>query len=114
MNIKNDCLNFTFKRKSYNIKIEEIIYFETINRKIILHSINDTIEFNSTIKELENKFKECDFVRIHRAFIVNSKYINKIFKGEAILSNGERLIVGRNYNKKVRNFIDEYKANLNK
>lgn len=56
---------------------QEIIYAEVFDRKIILHTLQDEIEYYGKMKELEKKVGE-DFYRPHRAYLVNMNYIRKI------------------------------------
>lgn len=81
-----------------NIKIEKIVYFATINKKIFLKTIDGMeIVFYSAISTLEKKYGD-SFVRCHNSFLVNKRFIKNIDKDELILSGlSEKLPVSKKY-----------------
>ncbi len=82
--------------RKISIDYEDILFFETSGNihKVILHAKDRQIEFPSTIKELTNELG-CDFVRCHRAFLVNQKNIKEIDTKNRIVhfSNGETCLM---------------------
>ena len=79
---------FTYKvgHEVRNVKIKEIIYVESRNRKLILHlTENRRSEFYGSLKEVyEKQLKKFDFLFIHASYLVNFDYVasmkyNKIF-----------------------------------
>ena len=83
---------------------QEIIYAEVFDRKIILHTLQDEIEYYGKMKELEKKVGE-DFYRPHRAYLVNMNYIRKYDATAIYLSKGQALMAKQNYQDFVKCYL---------
>lgn len=83
---------------------EEIIYAEVFDRKIILHTIHEDIEYYGRMKELETKVGE-DFYRPHRAYLVNFNYIRKYDASTIYLEKGQALMAKQNYGDFVKCYL---------
>lgn len=90
--------------KHITVNPEEIIYAEVFNRKIILHTVNEDIEYYGKMKELETKVGE-DFYRSHRAYLVNFNYVRKYDATTIYLEKGQALMAKQNYSKFVKCFL---------
>ena len=84
------------------IKIMDILYIETKNRKTIIHTINSIITTSKSLSYFEKKLNmECDyFIKTHRASIVN--YLNVIefnFKNKTITfyNNKKSSLLSKSY-----------------
>ena len=83
---------------------QEIMYAEVFDRKIILHTLQDEIEYYGKMKELEKKVGE-DFYRPHRAYLVNMNYIRKYDATAIYLSKGQALMAKQNYQDFVKCYL---------
>jgi len=65
---------------TFKIKIKDIIYFESYDKKLILHLANGRKEeFYGSIKEVyQEQLKEFDFLFIHTSYIVNYDYVTAL------------------------------------
>jgi hypothetical protein len=65
------------------IKFDDLVYLSSHGKKTTLHTKNRDYVANQLIKEIENKLLSDKFVRIHKQFIINIKYLSQIkyFKG---------------------------------
>lgn len=70
----------TFKTIDGVVKldIEDIVYFEYLDRKINIHTLTATHYQNGNISDIADQMKEYFFIFPHRAYVVNMKYIEKI------------------------------------
>lgn len=80
----------------------EIFYFESVDNKVYACCETSVYEVKQKLYALEQLYDRTDFVRISKAMIVNVSRINKIvpmFNGklEAVLTNGEKVIISRQY-----------------
>ena len=82
---------------------EDIVYAEVFNRKVVIHTIHQTVEYYGKLKELEEKLGD-DFYRPHRAYLVNFKYVRKYDASNIYLEQGQVLMAKRNY----PNFVKQY------
>lgn len=80
------------------IPYDSICYFESRNKKIFIRLANREIPFYGTLEELEGELPE-EFLRCHRSFIVNKKYIDKIqiSKNIILLTNDMDVPLSRSY-----------------
>lgn len=81
---------------------DDIFYFESVDNHVSACCEQSVYEVKQKLYELEQIYSHTDFIRISKAMIVNTSKIKKIvpaFNGrlEAILENGERVIISRQY-----------------
>lgn len=96
---------FIVKAGGKNITVDpsQIIYAEVFDRKVILHTTREDIEYYGKMKELYELAGE-DFYRPHRAYLVNFNYIRKYDATTIYLEKGQALMAKQNY----RDFVKSY------
>lgn len=85
---------FKFNGRDTKIPCKEILYFESIGRKIHINLINGKQEvFNDKLSMVEAKITggSIPFLRIHQSYLVNYHMIKEKTKSEVILINGKKL-----------------------
>lgn len=90
--------------KHITVIIEEIVYAEVFNRKIILHTLRGDIEYYGRMKELQKKVGE-DFYRPHRAYLINFNYVRKYDAITIYLEKGQALMAKQNYHEFVQCYL---------
>lgn len=91
-------ITITEKRASVRIKLDDVIYFEKIDRKTKIYTKNDEHIADETLASLARRLPEDTFVRIYQSYIVNAEYIKVLRGGEVELyDSGIKLPVGRSY-----------------
>jgi len=99
---KQDTLNKEFLwvdlgNLSTKIYEDDIIFVESISRKIVIHTYDDKFNIkNETLNSIEEKIKSHNIVRSHKSYLLNVKYIEKIVK----LSSKVYEVEFSNYEKK--------------
>ena len=82
--------------RKINVDYEDILFFETSSNihKVILHAKDRQIEFPSALKELASVL-DGNFVRCHRAFLVNKNNIKEVDTKNRIIhfANGETCLM---------------------
>lgn len=82
--------------RKISVDHDDILFFETsVNiHKVILHAKDRQIEFPSTLKELTGAL-DSNFVRCHRAFLVNKNNIKEVDTKNRIIhfANGETCLM---------------------
>jgi DNA-binding LytR/AlgR family response regulator len=73
----NDSLSIRENEFYHVIKYDDLKYISSHGKKTSLHTVNRDYETNQLIKNFEYRLPE-NFVRIHKQFIVNKKYLSKI------------------------------------
>lgn len=98
------CIMITTRGKHIAVKLEDIVYAEVFNRKVIIHTLDADIEYYGKMKELEEKAGK-DFYRPHRAYLVNFNYIIKYDSAFIYLEKGQALMAKQNYHDFVKCFL---------
>ena len=81
---------------------KDVYYFEAVDNKVFLYLEKDVYETRYKLYELEERFKGTDFFRVSKSYIMNLAKVGRLSPGfngrfEAIMKNGERLVISRQY-----------------
>lgn len=97
-------LMITAGGKHILVEPDKIIYAEVFDRKIILHTTEENIEYYGKMKELEKSLGD-GFYRPHRAYLVNFAYIKKYDASTIYLEKGKALMAKQNYQDFVKSYL---------
>lgn len=93
-------LSFEVKAKGhrYYVSAESILFFEARNKRLLLRTAAQQIEFSGTLQSLEGRLPE-SFLRVHNAFIVNlARIVSVDYKTRQItFPNGLAVSFSRTY-----------------
>lgn len=91
-------------------KINEnnIYVIESSGRNIIINLHDTSYTLNKSISKFELELNRDIFVKCHRSYIVNIKYINSISKKEILLDNNTSIPISRGNYEKVNNLFINY------
>ena len=101
---------FSAGHNRYPVAIDDILYLESINRAVIVHSRMELIKIPSLRLGAFMEQYGHIFIRIHRTMVVNKSKIrryNNCGLFVEIAETGEKLPVGRTYSEYVRKAFDE-------
>lgn len=79
------------KSKYKKIFLKDIVFAETAQRKIIIHTKDENINYYGKMNELEEILGD-GFFRTHRAYIVNLEYVLSFDVESVELSNGRAIL----------------------
>lgn len=94
----------TAKGEHIAVCMEDIVYAEVFNRKVIIHTLDSDIEYYGKMKELEKAAGD-QFYRPHRAYLVNFRYIRRYDAAMIYLEKGQALIARQNYQDFVKSYL---------
>lgn len=97
-------LMITTGGKHLTVHLEDIVYAEVFDRKIILHTMDSDIEYYGKMKELQKKAGD-EFYRPHRAYLVNFNFIRKYDATAIYLKKGQALMAKQNYGDFVKQYL---------
>ena len=86
------------------VMIEDIVYAEVFNRKVVIHKLDDEIEYYGKMSDLEAVAGD-SFFRPHRAYLVNFKYVEKYDATTIYLEKGTALMAKQNYPDFVKKYM---------
>lgn len=81
---------------------EEILFAEVYGHQLILHCTDGNHEMRGTIDDLAGRLPKENFVKAHRAYLVNCRFIEHIENDILILDNGVRIPLSRRKRDEVR------------
>lgn len=94
------------------IEISDIIYCEASSNYTDFHLINQPCICSSKpIIEYETLLEDCNFVRVHKSFLINLEHIKEYIKGEGgsvIMTNNHEVEVSRRKKEMFVNRMKEY------
>lgn len=79
------------------VPVDTIRYFEIQQRIVTVYYGKETFEFYSTMMRIEEQLFDKGFVRTHKSFLVNKRYIHSIDSARVLLDTGEELPIGKRY-----------------
>ena len=87
---------------SYVLHLEGIDYFESVEERTYAYTQDGVYECAPRLYELERQLGGTDFVRVSKACLLNTGRVDSVWpcldgKLEALLENGERVLVNRHY-----------------
>lgn len=89
------------------ICIDDIYYIESEGNYINIYTAAGNEKYRDTLANIEKELEGRNFVRCHKGYLINTKYISRIKSGEAELTDGKIIPIGRSYEKEVRRKILE-------
>ncbi|MEM1486215.1 LytTR family DNA-binding domain-containing protein [Oscillospiraceae bacterium PP1C4] len=89
-------------RQKKKIPLHKISYFEIHGRIVAVHYEGKSFDFYSNMDTLQVDLNEKFFIRCHRSFLVNLKFIDTINKDNLLLSSGDVIPLGSTYAKDVK------------
>lgn len=99
-------------KKYIKVFFADIIYIEGLKDYVIIRLEGRNIIALHTMRSLEEKLKDHNFIRVHRSYIVNSKKISSVLGNslEITKKNDKELIpIGKSYRDTVQELIDKYR-----
>lgn len=89
------------------IFLEDIYYIESEARKLKLHCVHGMIEQYGRLDEIEESIQN-DFVRCHKSYLVNMRYVSSMDGKEVKLLNGKTIPISRSKVISCKETITDY------
>jgi len=99
--VAEEYFTFSYERRSYSIRKQDILYFESRKRMVYLFTARGEYQFYQKLDVLENQLLGEGFLRCHRSFLVQERKV-KSWKEHALwLEDGREIPISRTYEKEV-------------
>jgi DNA-binding LytR/AlgR family response regulator len=90
---------------------KDVFYFESVDNKVFAYCEKQVYEVRKKLYELESDLSGTDFLRISKSVIVDLSKVRNLspsFNGrlEALLRNGEKIIISRQYVPALKKKLD--------
>ncbi|MBX2978590.1 MAG: response regulator [Flavobacteriales bacterium] len=80
------------------LNTKDIYFIEALKDYVVINTLNTRYTIHSTMKDIEAKLTDSDFIRVHRSFIVRKDKITAIEGPNLILENDKKVIpIGGSY-----------------
>ncbi len=80
------------------LRTSDIYFIEALKDYVVINTLNTRYTIHSTMKDIEAKLPESEFMRVHRSFIVRIDKIVAIEQPNLILENDKKIIpIGGSY-----------------
>ena len=112
MTQSSEHVEFDTRTSLISLRISQIRYMEGSRnyQMIFLMDQKEPVEVKMTMEKLEDKMAPHGFIRIHKGYLVNYRFIRRIETSQVILMDGTSLPIGRSKAQEVR---AQYLALLN-
>ena len=85
------------------LRIQEILYIESLAKKQLIHMLSGKIyDCRITLGELEEQLKGYSFVRPHKSYLVNCRYIHLINAADIQMQGGMTIPMSRHRKEEVK------------
>lgn len=86
------------KSRQVKLKTNEIYYVEALKDYVVINTLKTRYTIHSTMKEIERKLSDKEFIRVHRSFIVRLDKIAAIEQSNLILDDDKKSVpIGGSY-----------------
>lgn len=98
------------ENESFTINTEDIVFIEVLDKHSYIHLSNmKVLQTRKTLRELYKEVPHTHFLKIHKSFIINFKYIYQTGNHFVKLRTYEKSIpISRNYSTKFKNTYYNY------
>lgn len=94
-NLNKETLSIQSNGENINLLPDDILYLEVRQHSVTAVMRQQTeYSFYASLSELEQRLEPLGFLRIHKSYLVNMKYLKKFQCRETLLKNGITLRVG--------------------
>jgi len=95
-------LEFLTDRGVRNISVQDIRYFEFLDRKVKIHTVEGAYLTNDALKNVWNLVQSHGFYQIHKSIIVNMKHIHSVKNYVIAMKDGSDLPLAQKKSKDFR------------
>jgi len=107
---KQDSIDMIFvkaNQRLVKIKYEHIYFIEALKDYVVINTLERRYTIHSTMKDIESKMPEKQFVRVHRSFIIRIDKIKEIDHSNVVMDNDKKIIpVGGSYKELLQERIN--------
>lgn len=104
---EESCFEYQKGSQFFRIPVKEILYFMSMDKKILIIKRNGQEEFYGKLKKILNQLP-ADFLMIHQSYIIHQEYVSEYSYESVKMMNGDVLSISKPYRKEVRIKIKQY------
>lgn len=90
------------------VDVADILYIESRRHRLTVHTVDDAISFNGTLKDYEELLTDHSFYRSNSGYLVSLRHVIAVDKEDCIMSNGDPLKISRSRKKGLFEGLTHY------
>lgn len=94
---------FRIKNMVYRVPFNEIMYFQSDERKVLLYTENKVLEFYEKLDAIEARISRAEFWRIHKSYLINYRFVTEYSYECLKMKNEIILSISQSKRKEIRN-----------
>lgn len=98
---QSDLFMYKINRDTFYANINEILYFKSEDRRMMLVMESNTEEFYGTIEKVHTQLKNRGFFIPHRSYLVNYRFIRGFQAKMIIMTNGTEIPISNNRREEI-------------
>ena len=107
---KNKYLHYRWLKQDHIIKQDNIIYLQSIGRKVVAKTFDGDVEFYDKLSKVIDKLDDNKFCRVHKSFVINSIYVDVFKSDNVIMCDSARIPISKSYKKSFREWLVKHNA----
>lgn len=100
----NDTIFLNVDKTHHKIAFNDILYIESERNYISVVTINQKLSYIDTLKNWHDKLPGNHFIQVHKSFIINRAFVNKI-SGNTIFIKDTKVPIGRTFKQELLNTL---------
>lgn len=97
----NNIFHYKIGHDTFWIKLEDIIYFKSIDRKVMIKTLDEEDSFYGALEKVQEQLKNNGFLSPHKSYLVNYRFIRSFRSDFIILINNEEIPVSKSKRKEI-------------
>ncbi len=98
---KQDMFEYKVGHGAYFVKLSDILYFESMNRKVKIKTVKAENIFYGSVQKLSEQCLSSGFFMPHKSYIVNYRFVKSFHPDCLYLVNDERIPIAKGKRKEV-------------
>lgn len=98
---KNDLFHYKYGHDTYWVNLNEIMYFKSIDRKVLIKKTSSDDEFYAKLESIKEQLQDCGFISPHKSYLLNYRYIQSFRPDCIIMTNGEEIPIAKGRKKEI-------------
>ena len=107
---KNKYLHYRWLKQDHIIKQDNIIYLQSIGRKVVAKTFDGDVEFYDKLSKVIDKLDDNKFCHVHKSFVINSIYVDVFKSDKVIMCDSARIPISKSYKKSFREWLVKHNA----
>jgi len=93
-------------KKTMLLRLDEIQYLESLGNYVKVWRDGDFLLTQRTMSSFEEQLPASAFVRVHKSYILNKKFVHYIEGNTIYLKNKQELPIGKNFRPMIKQLLD--------